>query len=273
MILHKELFDGEFVPLVYDLWYQYCKFFFASPVILDQSENLMNQITRHVGMVVSHNDCLSEMVFDRNPDTLGFGGIFKSTENDFFPDIPAWVADVPSTQKERIIDWPPAIQVAASLVVLFLALEYHERFNENYACKHSQTIKYGMCCRPESNGGSLWATVCPSIRQLTEGNREQAEAKARQAMLEVGQKMWPGYFSVDTRYREQGYRAYSYTGAGLYLEVPGDACSLYTDSDFFSREPGWQFSSHNIDSPIQSLSLLAGIATINRLYREAQQQT
>lgn len=269
MILHKELFDGEFVPLVYDLWYQDGKYFFASPVILDQDEALEKQIARQVGLVVSHNDCLSELVFDRDPDALGFGGIFKSAESSFFPGVPTWAAEVPGGTEDGMINWSLVIQTAASLAILFNTLSFCCRNNDINSGQYQQTIEYRMNCQPEPHGGGISVTIYPKVRQMVESNRERLHAEAQAAMLETSKKIWPGFFTEDTDFREREYRIWCHeNNQGLLLDVCGG--SLFTITHY--PRCSWQLDSHNVDSPIPSLSLLAGIATINRLYREQELQ-
>lgn len=269
MILHKELFDGEFVPLVYDLWYQYCKFFFASPVILDQDEALEKQIARQVGLVVSHNDCLSEMVFDRSPKMLGFGGVFKSTKSNFFHGVPTWAAEIPGGTEDRMINWSLVIPAVASLTILFNALSFYCRDNDINSGQYQQTIEYRMNCQPEPHGGGISVTIYPKVRQMVESNRERLHAEAQAAMLETSKKIWPGFFTEDTDFREREYRIWCHShNEGLLLDACGGCLFAITHDP----KLGWQLDSHNVDSPVQSLSLLAGIATINRLYREHEGQ-
>ena len=48
----------------------------------------------------------------------------------------------------------------------------------------------------------------------------------------------------------------------LTLECPGDACGIYLTHHVRYVGQGCEFSCHNVDSPAQSLTLLAGIASL-----------
>jgi hypothetical protein len=50
----------------------------------------------------------------------------------------------------------------------------------------------------------------------------------------------------------------------LNVSCPGDRCGLHPGSSHgWNRGEGYEFSSHNVDSPIQQLTLLAGLAALS----------
>lgn len=49
----------------------------------------------------------------------------------------------------------------------------------------------------------------------------------------------------------------------LNVSCPGNRCGLNPGSDGWNHGEGYKFSSHNVDSPIQQLTLLAGLAALN----------
>jgi len=61
-----------------------------------------------------------------------------------------------------------------------------------------------------------------------------------------------------------------YEGGWLNVYCPGDACGLNPDSNGLEGDGrGYEFSCHNVDSPAQQLTLLAGLAALHdRVDRE-----
>lgn len=67
-------------------------------------------------------------------------------------------------------------------------------------------------------------------------------------------------------YQRRDFPVYvSGEGGKIHIACPGDACSIYCSDDFFMRgkENGQKFYSHNVDSPHQQLTLLAGLAALH----------
>ncbi len=48
----------------------------------------------------------------------------------------------------------------------------------------------------------------------------------------------------------------------LVLNCPGNACGIHSSDHSYTGRRGREFSSHNVDNPAQSLTLLAGIASM-----------
>jgi len=76
-------------------------------------------------------------------------------------------------------------------------------------------------------------------------------------------KMFPSYARFDER---SGYEAYIRDNGQLIINVPGDACGLFVDgfSDSLHENAGpMELSCHNVDSPVQQIALLAGLAALS----------
>ena len=57
---------------------------------------------------------------------------------------------------------------------------------------------------------------------------------------------------------------------GLFLRVPGDACEIGVDGSGVPwGDEGVGMPSHNVDTPIQQLTLLTGIAAFHDMARQA----
>jgi len=68
------------------------------------------------------------------------------------------------------------------------------------------------------------------------------------------------------RYLNFGFKAYMLRKGGVVLDVPGNACGIYNppEHDYgLPRKEGCKFECHNVDSPMQQLTLLVGLAMLH----------
>lgn len=54
----------------------------------------------------------------------------------------------------------------------------------------------------------------------------------------------------------------------LIMDCPGDACGVYPN-EWVEEDNGYKFACHNVDSPMQQLTLLAGLAALHDEARKA----
>lgn len=54
----------------------------------------------------------------------------------------------------------------------------------------------------------------------------------------------------------------------FHISCPGDACEIFPDPMRIDEERGYEFTCHNLDSPIQQLTLLAGLASLEMQARK-----
>ncbi len=66
------------------------------------------------------------------------------------------------------------------------------------------------------------------------------------------------------RIQETSFRAQVDGEKGwLNVQCPGSGCGLCPSHHGIERGRGYEFDSHNVDSPIQQLTLLAGLAALH----------
>ncbi len=82
------------------------------------------------------------------------------------------------------------------------------------------------------------------------------------------QTTWAHMFGHGETYALNKMQAFVFDAYGsLMIETPGNACGINADWDCESGK-GYEFSSHNVGSPAQQLSLLVGLATLHDLVRQ-----
>ena len=201
---------------------------------------------------------------------LGFGGVFTPCEP-FLPleGFSTWKADVCEEVLGDIgkSNWAPAYQLSCSLSVILRIMEFAEASPNTLELNQLATLV--SICRGDMGGFGLGATLSPIARNWIAANRSKNEEVAQSAMIATYRHMWPDYFKKDEDFRLYSFRVNSQGGNGLIMDIPGSACGIYVE-DVGRGNQGWEISSHNVDSPIQQLSLLSGLCAILRLVRESQ---
>jgi len=270
LTLDRDVYYGNPVPVRYDLVFQMegiqPMFVFSAP------EALVRIISPDAPKIQTLKQNFAELgEFAKSDDNLGFGAIFSKCE----PLLPidgylTWKAAVPPEIIVRdTTDWAPALQLAATLDVLTSAARVAgAQLNSKNL---QQLVMYYLLCHPDMNGFRLNVTISPNVRHWIEEHRTHVEPIARDAMIAVYRHMWPDYFREDEESCLHSFRVWDNgNGDGLAMDVPGQTCGLFVDGMDIVKGPGWHLDSHNVDSPIKQLSLIAGLAAITRQVRESQ---
>jgi hypothetical protein len=151
------------------------------------------------------------------------------------------------------INTPKATAICASLALLFKKILYQEDDTDS-GCFQVMTIS--TSCLHESNDGfAMSGTVSPfGAATFAKSNSSQAEEAMRNA-----------YQHMTANYSSDKYRVRNEDGQ-FHLTCPGNACGIDPTMSF--REGGYEFQSHNMGSPIQQLTILAGLATLCTIANE-----
>lgn len=159
------------------------------------------------------------------------------------------------TGKEHMYRWHRAEAVAASLGVLLVVMEY-PNIKTHDARPQLMTVHgyphHGSC----SIGGTF---SIPLVRWLRSFSQYTDFPEIEQAMVKAYHRM------TGRKWEERYFRATIYGSHGeLCLDCPGDACNVHA-CESRSGERGYDITCHNLDTPVQHLSLLAGLAALHDL--------
>ena len=156
--------------------------------------------------------------------------------------------------KENVIDWHDAYAVSASLTVFFQISYYNEI---ETSAKIPQLLTVQTITERGMHGGSLHGMYSmPLIKWLStiRGNIDEMVV----AMTEAYGHMW------DINHVDHDFRAsVDYDNGWLNVDCPGNACGLNPSRSRSDAGRGYEFSCHNTDSPMQQLTLLAGLAALH----------
>lgn len=166
------------------------------------------------------------------------------------------------TAKEHVFDWLPAYALSASLNVLFCLLEYPE-IQTMSDLPQLMTIQlatgHGM-------GASALSGLfgIPLVQWLVDKGFPYAISEMVLAMRRAYQ--WMLGRNTLPRGDLGAFRAsVDHAGGWLNVSCQGDACGLNPDHGGFSgiKGRGYRFLPHNVDNPVQQLTLLAGLAALH----------
>ena len=110
-----------------------------------------------------------------------------------------------------------------------------------------------------SLGGEFSIPLCEWLKSFEE--RTQFP-EIIEAMQTAEKKM----FGKISKYAGYGFRAYILHKGGIAIDIPGNATGIYNPpEDYFDpqRKTGCKLKCHNIDTPMQQIALLAGLAALH----------
>ncbi len=168
--------------------------------------------------------------------------------------------------RESEVDWHTAYAISATFTLLFSLIEYPERITGE---KFPQLLTVHTATIRDLHGGALGGDYSiPLVQWLSSFAPqtpipEMGEAMRKAYVRMLGSRhLYAGSFwaSVDSK------------GGWLNTSCPGDACGLHPGHDALHDGHGYEFSSHNVDTPMQQITLLAGLAALHDRARKELQE-
>ena len=155
--------------------------------------------------------------------------------------------------KRYIYDWRTSYIITSSLSLLFGTLDLCD---ETSATEH-QYVTVTMMAEHGQHGSSLGGCFGIDFSRFI-----SLDSTAKRIVLtNAVEAMRTAYGQMMICQNYDRFRVNADDGF-LTMDCPGDACGIYlTDHDHRAGQ-GCEFSCHNVDSPAQSLTLLAGIASL-----------
>ncbi|MEK7501565.1 MAG: hypothetical protein AAB629_01425 [Patescibacteria group bacterium] len=161
------------------------------------------------------------------------------------------------TGKEHDYKWHEVYAISASLTVLFMILDYPEIETPSLL---PQLLTVHTITANGQHGGELGGMygieLCDWLGRFKPNTEMDEMTKAMK--LAYGRMLSRRHFLADrfeaTIASENGW---------LNVSCPGDACGLHPADQHWRAGSGYEFSSHNVDSPAQQLTLLCGLAALH----------
>lgn len=227
---------------------------------------------------------------------IGFGGIFKySGEKDGFAEF---TAEIPRVKKktdkkchncegtgkriwsdqdekclfcegsgiEWVYDWKEATAISASFTVLTKWLGSYCEIETS--APYPQLLTIQTITQQGQHGGSLSGDISIPLRNWLDAFA--ANCRKQRSFPEMTSAMMTAY---NRMIRLRDYDRYSFNAyiakKGMFIaNCPGNACGLNPSDWYENKGHGFEFSCHNVDSPMQQITLLAALAVLHDIARK-----
>jgi len=165
---------------------------------------------------------------------------------------------------DRQANWLLGCQISASLAFLLIMLDELDLGpKERSPCQLVNRVSLGLGA--SMGGFGLRALISKQLADWLLSQPDQTDFPGvRLKLASIFNHLWPGLGARN----EEFFAGVVYSG-GLTLAVPGMACDFCGYPMDVEPGAGHVMNSHNVDNPIQQLSLLYGLAAVHDLAREA----
>lgn len=175
------------------------------------------------------------------------------------------------TGKRSDIDWSTAYALSASIVCLTNLLFLAGRSVVSGLSKNDpvQLLVLNVISAPGNEGCSLGGYFSPRLMHFLLTHRASYQfEEVRNAMIRVYEYMWRTVSPEKKRSLNGGIGAWQSTPGYLMLDVPGNASGIHLSGHYNREQGGAKFTCHNVNTPLQQLVLITGLAALCDLYEE-----
>lgn len=170
------------------------------------------------------------------------------------------------TGKKIYIDWKPAHTLSASLTIL---TTYLSTLEKETSSKLPQLLTLETITQHDMHGGEFWGTIGLRFHNYLKTQTEESISQiVVPPMKNAYQKMLGASSSSLSGYR---FSVLQWKNGALCINCPGDACGINPQHDAeYSIEHGhgYKFDCHNGDTPMQQITLIAGLAALHDCARK-----
>ncbi|MEK7614471.1 MAG: hypothetical protein AAB428_02280 [Patescibacteria group bacterium] len=154
--------------------------------------------------------------------------------------------------------WEEAFAVSASLSFLLMSLE---RLEWSVPSSRRQLMTMLLSVQSGSDGCAFSGMFgIPLVRWLS-------EMPIGRPIPEMTEAMKRAYYHMFTRRKwDHGARFEAYVNSRdgwLNISCPGQGCGINPKLEYMTSIRGYEIHSHNVDSPVHQLTLLAGLAALH----------
>ncbi len=197
----------------------------------------------------------------------GFGPVLGNlpSKKDNYSLVECQLPIVNKTVDFRKANWETAYATSATLNLLFSYLETLDDIeipdNGFYQLVHAQLLTAeGM------HGGSLFVTLAKTLMPWLASQPNESGSRNIGNVMKLAYEHMVGHNNI---FDQSDFRVWFRQPKWVNLSVPGNACGL-DPTDYYDRQgEGYRLSPHNVDSPVQQLTLLMGVAAICESARKA----
>lgn len=158
------------------------------------------------------------------------------------------------------MNWNDVTAISASITVIMMWLQYPDI---DTTAKNSQLLTLQTITQNGMHGGSLSGDISIPMKRILESYLGEVK------FTEIIDAMKVCYDRMGLLRDYDQYSFNAYINKGRFvINIPGDACGLHPSDWYDHKEQGYEFSCHNVDSSIQQLLLIFGLAKLHDIVRD-----
>ncbi len=163
---------------------------------------------------------------------------------------------------ETLLDFDACYVVSATFSIFFTLMSFGQNKDHAVISQKPQLILIDTTTQKSTHGGSLCGRYSvPLVNWLSAFKPNTSLRKMENAMLITHKRVF-GSKSSDYDHHSIWAKV-AYENGWLNVNIPGSACGLHPACSMgIEKGLGYQFSCHNVDSPMQQLTLLAGLGAL-----------
>lgn len=175
-----------------------------------------------------------------------------------------WQCDGTKTQRSH--DYDEVQKTCFSLAIFLNALQFPIERDDIFTLE-KQLFTLTSCCIQKAHGHSVGGYASPEFVRFWETLSNSSEHHVElPTVKDVMKKVHETLFGELKSYYRHGFDCWT-RGGQIILRCPGDACEIHTDADRrIGNGHGEEITCHNLDSGVQQLTLLSGMAELSSLY-------
>jgi hypothetical protein len=172
---------------------------------------------------------------------------------------PTIICAFPKTLHKGEFDWERLYAVSGTIQTVFAGLNLcgNETREQRRQCLSAQ-----LFTERKMYGGGISARLSPSTAKWLKTIDGRVIQEINAIMARLGSALFGKSFA-----EPHEYNAYLRSDGAPIFNCPGNACDLGPCGDNY--DDGCELEPHNTDSPMQQLTLLAGLAALNQAARKA----
>lgn len=168
--------------------------------------------------------------------------------------LPCW--NCYGTGKEFTTDWNTARNFSASLTILTRHLAQP---GSRTSADFPQLLTLETKTDHDQHGGSLWGVISLKLHNYIKSlDVSSLNNISTSAMVASYEKMF-----YEAPFLKRYFSTEKLVNGGLALNCHGDRSGIFPDTGWHNANEGYEFECHNIDSPMQQITLIAGLAALH----------
>lgn len=167
--------------------------------------------------------------------------------------------------KKVVFDWKIPYNISATFSVLTPLIRF---FRVKTSASFPQLFTFFTVTKSGMHGGSLSGEVSGYLKEWLSSNYTDGDE-----VQEITSAMRHVYGTMlgFSKYNDLSFRFTVRNEGGFIAECPGNACGIYPDDMWSTNYKGYRLTCHNVDTPMQQITLLTSLATLSGMVREAKQ--